>query len=161
VFERESRDDMRDLDVLAGRLCAPGTVPEDVDDGTLRSLVSVASCRFAAWSQEQRLRQYRTKAAASAADGADSFVQLEEYGLKATQFLRANEELVITRYGKPIARLVPETEESISDLIAQMSQIFKEAGITKKQALQALEDARREMYGPRRRTAPSRRRAAA
>lgn len=89
------------------------------------------------------------------------FVNVREFKLRATQFLKANEELVITRYGKPIARLIPETEESISDLIAQMGQIFREAGITKKQALQALEDVRREMHGPRRQAASSRRRAVA
>jgi hypothetical protein len=46
-------------------------------------------------------------------------------------------------------------------LIAEMGRIFKEAGMTKKQALAALEEVRRETHGPRRRMSERRRRAAA
>lgn len=55
------------------------------------------------------------------------------------------------RHGKPDAHRAPPAEETISELIAEMGRIFKEAGITKKRALAALERARRKVYGPRRR----------
>ena len=86
------------------------------------------------------------------------FVNVREFKLKTTQYLKANEELVITRYGKPIARLVPETEETLGDVVRAMGRIFREAGVTKKEALEALESARREVYGPRRRLEPSKKR---
>jgi prevent-host-death family protein len=75
------------------------------------------------------------------------FVNVREFKIHATRYLNAQEEVVITKYGKPIARLVPETEESISDLIVAMGQVLKEAGVTKKQALAALERARSKVYG--------------
>lgn len=88
------------------------------------------------------------------------FVNVREFKLRATQLLKAKDEVIITRYGKPIARLVPLNEQSIGEILAEMGEIFRDAGITKKQALEALEDVRREKHAPRRR-ASVRRRAAA
>lgn len=87
------------------------------------------------------------------------FVNVREFKLRATQLLKAKDEVVITRYGKPIARLVPITEQSVGDLLAEMGDLFRDAGVTKKDALEALEDVRREPHSNRRR-APRRRAAA-
>jgi antitoxin (DNA-binding transcriptional repressor) of toxin-antitoxin stability system len=81
------------------------------------------------------------------------FVNVREFKLKATQFLKSSEEVVITRYGKPVARLVPETEETIVDAVQAMGRLFREANVTQEDALAALERARRKVYGPRRQTA--------
>lgn len=89
------------------------------------------------------------------------FVNVREFKLRATQLLKANEEVVITRYGKPIARLVPTTEQAIGEILEEMGQIFQDAGITKKQALDALEEVRREKRAAQRRADAPRRRAAA
>ena len=89
------------------------------------------------------------------------FVNVREFKLRATQYLKAAEEVVITRYGKPVARLVPETEETILDAVRGMGRILREAGVSKKEALEALERARRQVYGPRRRVVQARGRKAA
>lgn len=79
------------------------------------------------------------------------FVNVREFKLRATQLLKAKDEVVITRYGKPIARLVPVTEQSVEELLAEMGDLFADAGVTKKEALAALEDVRREKRPARRR----------
>lgn len=76
------------------------------------------------------------------------FVNVREFKINATRYLKTTEEIVITRYGKPIARLVPETEESVSDLLTAMGSILKDAGITRKEALAAAQRARRKVHGP-------------
>ena len=53
------------------------------------------------------------------------FVNVREFKLRATQYLKAAEEVVITRYGKPVARLVPETEETILDAVRGMGRILR------------------------------------
>lgn len=87
------------------------------------------------------------------------FVNVREFKLRATQLLKVKDEVVITRYGKPIARLVPVTEQSVAELLAEMGDLFADAGVTKKEALAALEEVRRERRPARRRA--SRRRVAA
>ncbi len=84
------------------------------------------------------------------------FVNVREFKMRASAYLRAGEEIVITRYGKPIARVLPETEETIVDALRAMGQILRDAGVTKKEALAALQRARRKLYGPKRRKAPVR-----
>lgn len=90
------------------------------------------------------------------------FVNVREFRLKATQFLKANEEVVITRYGKPVARLIPEKAETLLGAIEQMGNLLREAGITEAEAVLALEQARRKVYGPRRQPSrsPAKKRAA-
>ena len=78
------------------------------------------------------------------------FVNVREFKMRTTAYLRAGEELVITRYGKPIARVVPETEETILDAVHGMGQILRDAGVTEKEALAALARARQKIYGPKR-----------
>lgn len=75
------------------------------------------------------------------------FVNVREFKIHATKYLNSQEEVVITKYGKPIARLVPETAESLSDLIAAMGQVLKEAGVTRNDALAALGRVRSKVYG--------------
>lgn len=75
------------------------------------------------------------------------FVNVREFRIHTTQYLNAQEEVVITKYGKPIARLVPETEATLSELLAEVRRIFKRAGITKKRALEAVKRARRKVHG--------------
>lgn len=84
------------------------------------------------------------------------FVGVREFKARAAAYLKAGEELVITRYGKPIAQVVPETEKTIVDALRAMGRILREAGVTEKEAQAALQRARRKLYGPKRRKAPVR-----
>jgi len=53
---------------------------------------------------------------------------------------------VVTRYGKPIAVVTPVVEKSSAELLLSMRQVLDEAGISKKEALKALEEVREEIY---------------
>lgn len=72
------------------------------------------------------------------------FVNVREFKLRATQLLKSKDEVIITRYGKPVARLIPVTDQSANELLAEMGDLFRDAGVTKNEALEALEDVRRE-----------------
>lgn len=71
---------------------------------------------------------------------------VREFKTKATQYLNDPEEIVVTRHGKPIAVLTHVSSNSAGALLLQLRAVLKEAGITKKEALAALEEARKEIY---------------
>lgn len=81
------------------------------------------------------------------------FVNVREVRLKLAELIDSEEEVVITRYGKPVSRLVPVTPVTHADLAVAMGKAFREAGITQEEALAALEAVRDEA----RRKRPSRR----
>lgn len=72
------------------------------------------------------------------------FVNVRECRLKLAELLDSQEEVVITRYGRPISRLTPITPVTYADLAQEMGKAFREAGVTQKEALAALEDVRKE-----------------
>jgi antitoxin (DNA-binding transcriptional repressor) of toxin-antitoxin stability system len=78
------------------------------------------------------------------------FASIREFKINATRYLKQKEELVITRRKEPIAVLSPIEKESMRAALLRMGQIFKETKISKKEALKALEQARREVYASRR-----------
>lgn len=71
---------------------------------------------------------------------------VRDFKSKATKYLNDSEEVVVTRHGKPIAVLTHVKSNSVGALLLQMRTIFKNAGISKKEALAALEEARKEIY---------------
>lgn len=81
------------------------------------------------------------------------FVNVREARLHFSELLDSKEDVVVTRYGKPIKRLVAVPEVTYADLAREMGKAFRDAGITKKEALAALEDVRKEarLKRPRRR----------
>lgn len=75
------------------------------------------------------------------------FVGVREFKQDAVKYLNEGKEIVVMKRKKPIARLVPVREKSTEILILEIGRIFDEAGITEKEALKALDLARREIYG--------------
>jgi prevent-host-death family protein len=72
------------------------------------------------------------------------FVNVREVRLKLAELIDSEEEVVITRYGKPVSRLVPVSPVTHADLAVEMGKAFREAGITQEEALAALEAVRAE-----------------
>lgn len=75
------------------------------------------------------------------------FVGVREFKQDAVKYLNEGKEIVVMKRKKPIARLVPVREKSAEILVLEIGLIFNEAGITEKEALKALDLARREIYG--------------
>jgi antitoxin (DNA-binding transcriptional repressor) of toxin-antitoxin stability system len=75
------------------------------------------------------------------------FVGVREFKQDAVKYLNEGSEIVIMKRKKPIARLVPVPEKSAEILVLEIGRIFNEAGITEKEALRALDLARKEIYG--------------
>jgi prevent-host-death family protein len=71
---------------------------------------------------------------------------VRDFKTKATQYLNNTEEVVVTRHGKPIAVLTHVKSNSVDSLLLELRAVLKSAGITKKQALAALEEGRKEVY---------------
>jgi antitoxin (DNA-binding transcriptional repressor) of toxin-antitoxin stability system len=75
------------------------------------------------------------------------FVGVREFKQDAVKYLNEGSEIVVMKRKKPIARLVPVPEKSAEILVLEIGRIFNEAGITEKEALSALDLARKEIYG--------------
>jgi len=74
------------------------------------------------------------------------FAAVRDFKLHATQYLKARDDIYITRRGRPIAVLSPLKAKSPEKAMAEMGRILKEAGISKKEMLSLLEEARDEVY---------------
>lgn len=77
-------------------------------------------------------------------------INVKEFKIRATQFVNGKDEIVVTRFGKPVALLTPIEARSPEALLIAMGGLMREAGISRKQALSALERVRRRLYGPHR-----------
>lgn len=75
------------------------------------------------------------------------FVGVREFKEKLTGLLGKKEEVVVTRHGKPIARVVPVTKGSPENLLLEIGMVLKEAGVSKKEALRALQAAQKAVHG--------------
>lgn len=76
------------------------------------------------------------------------FATVRDFKLHSTQYLKKREEVYITRRGKPVAVLTPLREKSPEVVLAEMGRLIKEAGISRKDLLALLEEAREEIYRP-------------
>lgn len=74
------------------------------------------------------------------------FAAVRDFKLNATRYLRARDDIYITRRGRPIAVLSPLREKTPEKAMAEMGRILKKAGISKKEMLSLLEEARNEVY---------------
>ncbi|MBI4178857.1 type II toxin-antitoxin system prevent-host-death family antitoxin [bacterium] len=74
---------------------------------------------------------------------------VREFKIHATKYLGSKEEVVVTRYGKPIAVVTPVEDKSAGSILLELRSVLKDAGVTKKEALKALDNVRREVYGRR------------
>jgi prevent-host-death family protein len=75
------------------------------------------------------------------------FMGVREFKEKLTGLLGKKEEVVVTRHGKPIARVVPVTKGSPENLLLEIGMVLKEAGVTKEEAVRALQAAQKAVHG--------------
>jgi antitoxin (DNA-binding transcriptional repressor) of toxin-antitoxin stability system len=75
------------------------------------------------------------------------FVGVREFKQDAVKFLNEGNEIVVMKRKKPIARLTPIQENTPEALLLDIGRVLNEAGVTKEEALRALERARRKIYG--------------
>ena len=75
------------------------------------------------------------------------FVGVREFNQDAVKFLNEGDEIVVMKRKKPIARLVPVQENSAEMVFLEIGRVLNDAGITEKEALKALDLARKEIYG--------------
>jgi antitoxin (DNA-binding transcriptional repressor) of toxin-antitoxin stability system len=75
------------------------------------------------------------------------FVGVREFKQDAVRYLNEGNEIVVMKRKKPIARLTPIGENTPEALLLDIGRVLNEAGVTKEEALRALERARREIYG--------------
>ena len=77
-------------------------------------------------------------------------VNVKEFKIRATKYLSGEDEVVITRRGKPVALLTPIERYSAESILLSIGGIFREAGVRPVDARDALDRVRRRLYGPRR-----------
>lgn len=75
------------------------------------------------------------------------FMGVREFKEKLTGLLGKKEEVVVTRHGKPIARVVPVKEGSPENLLLEIGMVLKGAGVSKAEALRALQAAQKAVHG--------------
>ncbi len=75
------------------------------------------------------------------------FVGVREFKEKLTGLLGKKEEVVVTRRGKPIARVVPVRKDSPENLLLKIGMVLSEAGVSKEEALRALQAAQKAVHG--------------
>jgi len=75
------------------------------------------------------------------------FVGVREFKQDVVKYLNGGNEIVVMKRKKPIARLLPVQKNSAEIILLEIGRVLAEAGISKKEALKALERAGREIYG--------------
>ena len=75
------------------------------------------------------------------------FVGVREFKQDVVRFLHEGNEVVVMKRKKPIARLTPVREKTAEKLLLEIARVLNEAGVSKREALRSLDQARREIYG--------------
>ena len=75
------------------------------------------------------------------------FVGVREFKQDVVKYLNEGNEIVVMKRKKPIARLTPVRKRGAELILLEIGRILGEAGVSKKEALNALDRARREIYG--------------
>jgi antitoxin (DNA-binding transcriptional repressor) of toxin-antitoxin stability system len=75
------------------------------------------------------------------------FVGVREFKQDVVKYLNGGNEIVVMKHKKPIARLTPVQKDSAEIFLLEIGRVLAEAGISKKDALKALDRARRDIYG--------------
>ena len=75
------------------------------------------------------------------------FVGVREFKQDVVRYLNEGNEIVVMKRKKPIARLIPVQDKSAEVILLEIGRVLSEAGVSKKEALRALDRARREIYG--------------
>ena len=82
----------------------------------------------------------------------EKMVNVKEFKLRATRFVNGKREIVVTKFGKPIALVTPISSRSPEALMLSIGGLFKEAGISRKDAESAMGKIRGRLYGSSRRS---------
>jgi len=75
------------------------------------------------------------------------FVGVREFKENLTGLLGKKEEVVVTRHGKPVARVVPVRKGSPEVLLLEIGMVLSEADVSKEEALRALQAAQKAVHG--------------
>jgi antitoxin (DNA-binding transcriptional repressor) of toxin-antitoxin stability system len=75
------------------------------------------------------------------------FVGVREFKQDAIKYLNEGNEIVVMKRKKPIARLVPVHEKTPEMIFLEIGRVLNDAGVSEKEALKALDLARKEIYG--------------
>jgi antitoxin (DNA-binding transcriptional repressor) of toxin-antitoxin stability system len=75
------------------------------------------------------------------------FVGVREFKQDVVKYLNEGSEIVVMKRKTPIARLTPVQKNSAEIIILEIGRVLSEAGVSKKEALKALDRARQEIYG--------------
>ena len=75
------------------------------------------------------------------------FIGVREFKQGAVKYLNDGDEIVVMKRKKPIARVVPVKEKTAEMLLLEIGRVFNDAGISKKEALKALDKVRKDIYG--------------
>ena len=75
------------------------------------------------------------------------YIGVREFKQDAVKYLNEGNEIVIMKRKKPVARLVPVRDKSAEMVPLEIGRVLSEAGISEREALKALDRARRDVYG--------------
>jgi len=75
------------------------------------------------------------------------FIGVREFKQDVVKYLNEGDEIVVMKRKKPIARLVPVREQTAEMIILEIGRVLNDAGISREEALKALDLARKEIYG--------------
>ena len=75
------------------------------------------------------------------------FVGVREFKQDVVKYLNEGNEIVVMKRKKPIARLTPVEKNSPEIILLEIGRVLSEAGVSKREALKALEQARKKIYG--------------
>jgi len=75
------------------------------------------------------------------------FIGVREFKQGAVKYLNDGDEIVVMKRKKPIARVVPVKEKTVEMLLLEIGRVFHDAGTSKQEALKALDQARKDIYG--------------
>lgn len=74
---------------------------------------------------------------------------VRDFKMNASRYLGGKDEVVVTRRGRAVALVTPVPTGSARSMMLEIGSILRQAGITKQEALAALDSVRRDIYGPR------------
>ncbi len=75
------------------------------------------------------------------------FVGVREFKEDVVKYLNEGNEIVVMKRKRPIARLTPVEKNSPEIILLEIGRVLSEAGVSKKEALKALDQARKKIYG--------------
>ncbi len=74
------------------------------------------------------------------------FVNVKRFAASTTKYINGKDDVVITRYGRPISILSRVDSSSPEELFLSMKEVVNNAGLKKKEVLKALDSIRKEIY---------------